>query len=155
MQYAKVVSGVLEQFPYTYANLKADNPNTSFPKQPAGVDLDLWNVKPVTQLADPPYDPATQRLVQGTPVFNDPNWEVTQVVQALTQEEMDELQKESDRQADIALFKSDPQVQALLSARVEAIDTYIENNVNNLEEAKDILKVVSKACALLAQSIVN
>ena len=153
--YAKVVSGVLEQFPYTYADLKADNPNTSFPKQPAGVDLDLWNVKPVTQLADPPYDPATQRLVQGTPVFNDPNWEVTQVVQALTQEEVDDKQTESDLADDLALFSSDPNVKALLGARSAQIENYIDNNVTDLASAKEILKILAKANAILAQALVN
>ena len=155
MLYAKVVNGVVEKFPYTYGELRADNPNTSFPSNPAELDLDAWDIEKVYQQADPAYDDMTQRLEQGTPVFVDPQWQVTQVIVQLTQEEVDDKQAESDLEEDRALFSSDPDVKALLGARSAQIENYIDNNVTDLTSAKEILKILAKANAILAQALVN
>jgi len=51
MQYIKVTDGVAER--YTFQQLRQDNPQTSFPKEPNTEALAALGVFPVTQ-ADPP-----------------------------------------------------------------------------------------------------
>jgi len=62
---------------------------------------------------------------------------------------------EATRQEDIALLKADSQVLRLLKASPVQINRYIDNNVTNLTEAKAVLKVLAKACAVLASTIIN
>jgi len=155
MQYAKVTGTTVNQFPYTFRDLKNDNPGVSFPDDITVITLSDWGVVEVTQLADPSFDPATQRIEQGVPVFNDPNWEVIQVITALTQQEQDAIAVRTARQEDIAAMKADAEVLALLKARPSAINNYIDNNVTNLAEAKTVLKILARAVAVLAHTTIN
>jgi hypothetical protein len=45
--YVKATNGSLDQYPYTVAQLRRDNPNTSFPKRIPEATLASWNVYPV------------------------------------------------------------------------------------------------------------
>ena len=54
--YAKVTGQTVDQFPYSKSNLKADNPNVSFPSNLTLDDAAPYGVVLVTQQADPVYD---------------------------------------------------------------------------------------------------
>lgn len=155
MLYAKVIDGVLAQYPYTRADLRADNPTVGFPTNLAGMTLADWNVVQVIEQPDPAFDPVTEYLVPGTPVLVVDEWQVTQAVVAKGQEQLDAEAEEAAQQSDKALLKADPQILALLKARPAAIENYIDNNVNNLAEAKTVLKILAKTCAVLAQAVVS
>jgi len=154
--YAKISGTTVTQFPYTFRDLRQDFPNVSFPKDVASIsDLSSWNVAEVEQASDPTFDPATEYLVQGVPVPGDPLWMVTRVVTAMTQGEKDAYAAKTDRAADLAAIKADAEVLQLLKARPGAIDTYIDNNVTNLAEAKTVLKILARASAVLAQTLLR
>jgi len=51
MAYVKVNDSGNIQYPYSYDDLKRDNPNTSFPRNPSS--LEEWNVFEVTALPKP------------------------------------------------------------------------------------------------------
>ena len=149
--YAKVINGALVAFPYTFQELKADNPNVSFPQ---GVSLDAvaeFGVVPVTQQPDPVYTPATHYLVQGTPVLENGAWVVTRVVTAKTAEQMAQEAKEAAQMEDAAAIKVDTQVKALLTARPAQINAYIDANVTTLAQAKEAMKLLARALAVVAQ----
>ena len=86
--YVKITNGAVEQYPYTLGNLRRDNPNTSFPRNPNSEVLAEWGVHPVTVEAEPSYDRATQKLVQQTPSLVDGVWVVTWQAQAKTSDEI-------------------------------------------------------------------
>ena len=155
MQYAKVTGTTVNQFPYTLRDLKADNPNVSFPNTITLDDVAQYGVVVVTQLSDPVFDLTTQRLEQGVPVFNDPNWEVTQIITALTAQEQTDYATITARNEDVDLLKADAEVLALLKARPAQINNYIENNVTNLAEAKTVLKILARAVSVLAHTVIN
>jgi len=155
MQYAKVTGTTVNQFPYTLRDLKADNPNVSFPNTITLDDVAQYGVVVVTQLSDPVFDLTTQRLEQGVPVFNDPNWEVTQIITALTAQEQTDYATVTARNEDVDLLKADAEVLALLKARPAQINNYIENNVTNLAEAKTVLKILARAVSVLAHTVIN
>ena len=58
--YAKIVSGVVERFPYTQSDLLQDHPNTSFPQNMSDEALKAHDMYRVRLLNQPAYDPATQ-----------------------------------------------------------------------------------------------
>lgn len=152
--YAKIVSNVVEAFPYTFSQLRADYPNVSFP---ANIDLapesarNQFNVFTVTQKPDPAFNPATQYLVQGTPVLENGAWVVTRVVTAKTAEQIAQELKAAQQAEDAEAVKVDTQVKNLLTARPAQINAYIETNVTNLAQAKEVLKILARALAVVAQ----
>jgi len=109
----------------------------------------------VTHVSDPAFDAATEYLVQGAPVFNDPDWQVARVVTAMTQQEIDDYAAQTARQDDITALKADSEVLALLRARPAGINNYIENNVTDLDSAKAVMKIMARALAVLAYTVVN
>ena len=59
MDYVKAIEGVVEQFPYTVYDLRADNPNTSFPKNMTEEQLSDNDMFPVIYGQPPYHDEAT------------------------------------------------------------------------------------------------
>lgn len=81
--YARVNGSQLAQYPYTVADLRADNPRTAFP---AAVDLSEmgdYGVVAVDQAEPPAHDPATQRAVEGPPSWQGDRWVQVWAIEAL------------------------------------------------------------------------
>lgn len=75
--YVKLSNGAVDQYPYTVGDLRRDNPNTSFPKNPSNDTLADWDVYPVTMLDVPSYTARTQSVeMQATPTLNGSTWEI-------------------------------------------------------------------------------
>ncbi len=152
--YAKVINGAVTQFPYTLQDAQVDYPNVSFPRDISVIPedtLNIHNIFSVTQKPDPVYTPATQYLVQGVPVGENGAYVVTRVVTAKTPEEIAKETQATNDAADKAAVKADAQVLALLRARPTAINNYIDSNVTNLTQAKEVLKIIARALAVVAQ----
>lgn len=63
MPYLKLTNGVPET--YSIGQLRRDNPQVSFPKNPSDSLLADWDMYPYVVDAQPTYDSLTQRLVAG------------------------------------------------------------------------------------------
>lgn len=74
--YAKTVNGLSVQYPYTIAQFRRDNPDTSFPEEISDTVLGTYGVYPVIELEAPSYDSKVQDIVPGTPVLNGDEWQV-------------------------------------------------------------------------------
>ena len=154
--YAKVINGEVTKFPYTLKDAKADYPNVSFPKDISVIPedtLNIHNIFSVTQQPDPVYDPATHYLVQGTPVNENGAWVVTQVVTAKSAETLAQEAKAAAEAADKTALSADSQVRNLLTARPAAINSYIDANVTNLAQAKEVLKILARAVAVVGARV--
>ena len=81
-------SGAATIYPYSPAQLRADNPGTSFPADMSDALLAEWDVFAVLPTQQPPFDPATQRLNEGQPEQSGGAWVQTWVVSNLTPEEI-------------------------------------------------------------------
>jgi len=87
--YVKVANGAVEQFPYTLGNLRRDNPNTSFPKNPSDEMLADWGVYPVSTTDQPNFDVKTQNVSQDdSPTLNGAAWELNWTVSNKTADEV-------------------------------------------------------------------
>jgi hypothetical protein len=74
MTYVLAPNQTVEIFPYSIGDLKRDNPNTSFPRNPSEETLAAYNVFPVVEQPTPDYNPATQDLNQLDPTFVGGQW---------------------------------------------------------------------------------
>jgi len=87
--YVKTTNNAVDQFPYTVANLRRDNPNTSFPRNIPEETLNGWGVYRVQVSDMPSFDPITQVVVMDSaPVLSEGVWTVGYTVNSLTTEEV-------------------------------------------------------------------
>ena len=73
MMYIKLNNGEVETYPYSYGQLKTDNPQTSFPTDMPDDGLALWDVYPVKATQKPSVD-HTQNVNEDTPKFINNEW---------------------------------------------------------------------------------
>jgi hypothetical protein len=79
-----------ETFPYSIGDLRRDNPNTSYPRNPSDATLADWNLFPVTDKPTPAYNPATQNCNQVNPTLEAGEWVMTWAVTPATPEQIAE-----------------------------------------------------------------
>lgn len=83
--YVKTSEGVAISYPYTTANLRSDNPQTSFPSVISDEMLANYEVYPVTTQETPAYDPAFQYVeTANLPTLIDGVWVQTKTVVNMT-----------------------------------------------------------------------
>lgn len=88
----KITNGTPEK--YSIGQLRRDNPNVSFPKNPSDSLLADWNVYPYTVEAKPTFDNRTQRLELGDFVNTNGSWSQTWNVVNKTAEEISQYDAE-------------------------------------------------------------
>ena len=88
--YVLAPNQTVEIFPYSIGDLRRDNPNTSYPRNPSDTVLASWNVFPVTDEPTPVYNPATQNCNQIDPTLIDGKWVMTWAVTPATPEQIAE-----------------------------------------------------------------
>ena len=88
--YVLAPNQTVEIFPYSIGDLRRDNPNTSFPRNPSDAVLADWNVFPVVEQSPPEYNPANQNLNQLNPTLTAGEWLQTWQVTAASAEEIAE-----------------------------------------------------------------
>jgi len=113
---------------YSITQLKKDNPNTSFPKEPTEELLATYGVYICTNEPQPDYDESIERLILGDPVLVDGSWVRKWTTVPIPEEELalsvrnerDRLLTESDwtQVSDSPLFQDS----AWLSYRTELRD---------------------------------
>ncbi len=81
-------NGGVVTYPYSPAQLRADNPQTSFPATMPPEGLAEWGVYPVTATEPPTHNPDTQRVAEGEPEQVAGEWRQTWVVTDLSPEEI-------------------------------------------------------------------
>jgi len=139
-------------YPYNPRSLKRDFPNVSFPRPIPDSVLADYGVYPVADTAQPAYDEATQNIAEGFPVdAGGNNWSQTWDVTAKTAQEQADYAEDLAETAARQAIKNDTPVKTLLLASGNQINTYIDNNVNNLAEAKALLKILARAVSVVAR----
>jgi hypothetical protein len=91
-------NGTAETYPYSIGQLRKDNPQVSFPKNPSDAMLASYNVFPVVSTERPTYDPITQNLSEGTPALIEGVWtQVWEISEATPEEIAQRLQNLKDQ----------------------------------------------------------
>lgn len=76
MLLVKIADGQVVKYPYTYDDLKADNPYTSFPifENLSKPDIEVYGVHIVEPSTQPEFDALNQTLVENNPILIDDKW---------------------------------------------------------------------------------
>ena len=96
MTLAKIKDGAIEKYPVGFGEIKTEFPNTSFPKNMASVDLTPFGYVNVADVAQPTYDPKTEKITQGTPVLSNGVWVQSWQKDALSAGQIAEIKKATD-----------------------------------------------------------
>lgn len=85
--YALIKNDAVEKYPYSFTDLRRDNPNTSFPKVINQATMESFGAMLVFNTTHPSITDQ-QVLVEGTPVFSNNRWEEVWTVRDKTAEEI-------------------------------------------------------------------
>jgi hypothetical protein len=86
-------NGTAETYPYSIGQLRRDNPQISFPKNPTDQLLAAYGVYPLVRTERPEYNTVTHNLTEGTPEKVEGVWVQTWLVTEATPEEVQERLK--------------------------------------------------------------
>lgn len=118
--YVKATNNTVEAYPYSIKQLRADNPNVSFPANMAEEKLSQWGVYPVTIDTDPSYDPLTHKIQQASePALVSGAWVLSKTVVPLTAEE---IQANYDAEAELVRARREELLKASDWVTVKAVD---------------------------------
>lgn len=111
--HALIENGAVKQYPYGADVLRRDNPQTSFPRNPADELLASFNVFQVKPTERPEFDPLTQDLAEGTPVLQAGEWVQVWTVtdataDAIAQRQADHAEQVRQQRAQAYREESDP-----------------------------------------------
>ena len=89
MRYAKVIDGVVVEYPVMPTDIIRANQNMSFPhgELPHSV-MEHMGLTCVNETALPAFDATTHTIDEGQPVFSGSQWEQTWIVRDLTADEL-------------------------------------------------------------------
>ncbi len=97
--YILIKDGNIEKYPYSVGQLKADNPNVSFPYTITDALLEEFGVYPVTPAEYPQVD-HTKTVIEETPNLLNGVWYQDYTVIDATEEEIAERKNEINTQAE-------------------------------------------------------
>jgi hypothetical protein len=87
--YLKLTNAVIEKYPYSIGELRKDNPQTSFPKNPSDALLADWGVFPVKPTGRPEVD-YTKNVTEVNPTKTGNEWVQTWQVTDASAEEVEQ-----------------------------------------------------------------
>ena len=133
--YLKLNNSGVETYPYSYGQLKADNPQTSFPSSMTNDGLASWGVYAVQPTAQPEAD-YTKNVSEETPVLISGAWtQVWEVSDAsadeIAEREASKVAKAEQNRAEAYRNESDPLF--FKSQRGEATHDDWLNKVNEIK----------------------
>jgi hypothetical protein len=87
--YVLAHDNTITKYPYSLAELRSDNPYTSFPKNPTNSELGGWNVYPVQSTSRPVAD-HTQNVTENDPILVNGVWTQSWSVTAASEDEINQ-----------------------------------------------------------------
>lgn len=139
MRYVKVSGETVLEYPYTLTKLRADNPNTSFPREVSDELLAEYGVFPVIP-TERPASTLTQNPIEQTPEQINGQW--TQVWAMV-----DVPPEVAHRQA----IKADQFVQNFITMTPAQVEAYVQNNTANLGQVRALMTKVALILLMLAK----
>jgi hypothetical protein len=130
---------------------------TSFPPRRA-MSEEQWTSRgayPVVETPRPVIDDATQRIDGYSITGSGATWTQVWNVVAKTQEEQDAYAESLEANSARESIRSDNGVRQLLKTTPNQINNFIDNNVTDLDSAKDVLKRLARAVSVLGRELVD
>lgn len=150
MTYALIENGAVAQYPYSFAKLRQDNPDVSYPRSPSDERLADFNVIKLAEGTKPDYDP-TRNIEEGAPALVDEVWTRTwNEVDASAEQIASRQQEAADTEARSSV-KMDNFVSTFIAMTPAEVAGYIDANVTNLASAKSVIEKLALMVLLLAR----
>lgn len=153
MSYALIEGGKVKTYPYSFARLRADNPDTSYPDKPSDEMLAGHNVYPVVHVDAPAASAISKNVVEGQPKFVKGVWTQVWTEVDASPEEVAQREKDGAEAAAKATIKQDAFVKAFANMTPAQIDDYVDANGATLAGLRAIMKKALKHQRLLAREI--
>ena len=150
MTYALIVAGAVAQYPYSFAQLRRDNPQVSYPSEPNDERLAAFGVHVVAPTAKPATT-LTQNVIETTPVLDAGVWKQAWSVVAASAEEIAARQTNAADDAAAAEIKADAFVTNFISMTPTQVATYVDNNTATLAAMRALVKKMAVMLLLLAR----
>ena len=149
MAYALIKDGAVDKYPYTFAMLRKDNPNVSYPK---GYDITQEDdVVLVQDTTKPDYD-LTKNITEGTPQEYAGIWLQIWTEVPASAEEIAGRQAQEKTDVERLEVKQDNFVNNFISMSPTQVSTYVDNNVTDLASAKNVINKLALMVLLLARA---
>lgn len=154
MSYAKIASvgGEVLQYPYTFNDLKKDNPKVSYPRNPTDAMLIAWGVYPVTNVPKPPFDRMTENVNQGEPTWDADSLKQTWIVEPASPEEIEERQKHQDAKDIEDEVRTDAFVKSFIQMTPLEIRNYVDANMTDLPSTRALIKKLAIMLLILTKN---
>jgi len=147
MIYVKSISEVVAVYPYSFRQLKLDNPQVSFPKDPPESLLAEYGVYPVVPV-ERPASTLTQDPEELEPQIINGQWTQVWAMVDVSPEEAARRQQEAQDEVNTAAVKADTFIQNFIGMTPTQVEAYVTNNTANLAQVRSLL--VKMALMLLA-----
>lgn len=151
MTYALIVDGGVAQHPYGFSQLRRDNPQVSFPRNPSDEKLAEFGVHLVHPVAKPVHDPITQNVVEASPVLVGGMWTQSWTVEAATAEQIAARQLDAGDAATDAKLRADAFVASFVGMTPAQVAAYVENNTASLAAMRALVKKMALMLLVLAR----
>ena len=148
MAYALIKNGAVDKYPYTFAQLRKDNPYVSYPK---GYDITQEDdVVLVQDTAKPDYD-LTKNITEGTPQEYAGVWLQIWTEAPASAKVIESRQASVKTRNEFLEVKQDTFVNNFISMSPTQVNTYVDNNVTDLASAKNVINKLALMVLLLAR----
>lgn len=151
MSYALIKDAAVVTYPYSFAQLRADNPNVSYPRDPSDEWLAAIGVFKVADAARPAHDPIAENVIEASPALVAGVWTRQWSVVPASAEEIAARQL---RAADIAArdaTKALAFVQQFIAMTSAEVETYVTNNTANLAQVRTLMVRMAQMLHVLAR----
>ncbi len=152
MTYVLAPQGKAIAYPYSFGDLRRDNPDVSFPREPDEDWLANWYGMHKVELVDRPSASSLEKnVVEGTPVLNNGVW--TQVWEEVDASP-DQIAVRQRRAADMAAhatIKADSFVANFVTMTPAQIISHIDSLPNNIAAMKNVVTKLALMLLLLAR----
>jgi len=150
MSYALIENGAVAHYPYTFTDLRRDNPDVSYPGTVTDEWLAAFGIVKIVAVPRP-ANTLTANFVEGTPALVGDVWtQVWNEVPASAEQIADRQQKADDDAAKIAV-KADSFVGNFIAMTPAQVAAYVQANVTSLATAKDVIEKLALMVLLLAR----
>lgn len=149
-RYAKIINNAVVTYPYSPEQLRRDNPNVSFPKEPPLTLLADWNVRPVAETPRP-VQTLTHDPQEVVPARVAGVWTQQWAMVAVSAEEAARRQQQATDDAEREEIKLDNFVQNFIGMTPTQVRNYVRANATDLAGVVAILERMAVMLLLLAR----
>jgi len=136
--YVKVNNNSVEKYPYSIAELKIDNPQTSFPDVISSELLAEWNVFSVRTTHQPDHNFRTQNVKEINPQLIDGEWTQSWIVEDASESEINQRRLDAENNIRSERNQKLEETDWIVTKSLELNQSIPENYVSYRQALRDI-----------------